>query len=365
MAMEKSVVSISAARRDTAAFVAPFFEMQGLYNRHADAHDASSTASHIPDNSLVFIEGTSVKYDSTQDMVGMTTRIRDHYGVTSSEYKDFKAVSVRAHKRMLDETDNEDFSHYAAQLAVDLAEKDCAVYRADLLASPNRICANQEEEHFLRNGSVGIGGPIQELTLSGGLDKAEGTQRVLKKLIKACATSFVYQHSRESIATDLIALRTHSLIESGLAFQLSGGNSGQVQTSVVYGSAHARSLTSKIKSVGFEMDYQVLNDMEEHRYLEEEAGFGRRYRYEILNAVRWLVGECMPERSLPASADIYRVAAAMQEGEVANETDLLRRSARVIQGGVLFSEVDNLVSSIEAEIIKTSVSAGVYTRDGI
>lgn len=255
-------------------------DLTAIFNSHGDQVDAAQSVEHVEPDSLVFIEGhcsTPSAQIGTNELARYNF-LRMEYGTHSREYNSYKNTLIENA-----ESDTYapalsylDFSQSAAKQRSLLVEKNCIVLTADYVnlegAGPNINTTLAESSKH----------PFTGTTLS--------TGKRIRKLEKNVSKSFNVHKFREECAAELIAVQTAGIMHSHNTQALNHTRGNKLTSYIIYGTAHAHSLTHEIEEQNINLiQTKIIDPLPEHMYLDEsdkafDANFNRRVAHAAIKA---------------------------------------------------------------------------------
>lgn len=233
---------------------AGILDVTAIYNRHGTAEDAHASTELIEPDSVVYIEATGAPATTFP-----LTAYKRLYG---------KDEAYQAKKNDFLQTLHEDegspienaraFPAHSNALYRDLVEKDCDIINADLGTWT---------------------GPLHDSTLrsfqSNSLDIVYNTKphtgiaRDLQAMAQLTAENAYGHQVREHVACNVIAVDAARLYRNPrLAANTTHTPEGRVNAYLIYGTAHARSLTSKLTQAGIQTAPVEIKTLHEHQYID-------------------------------------------------------------------------------------------------
>ena len=342
---------------DNARFISPMFEVTGLYNRHATTEDALQTTAEIPDKSLVFIEGVADAYEG-EHMLEQLNRVRTYYGAQSPKYREVKERLVEACEELLEKDEAGEFEHHQLMLGMNLMKKECVVHIADFPGySPS---ADKRDVDVMQYADKYVGAPMISALERGDLREPSGAASAFKKLSYACIAALHYQDMREYAGTLRIASAMNAIGEGvfGSDPRFSRSNDGKVLTSIVYGTSHAHSLSSKLNTyLGMNVEQRILTPIAEHQYQDEKLDgeiIHRRVNFELARAMYWLNDEMTEGHPAPDMDVLFRrIDELIPRSSEGKDTSL--RIVKVLQGASRgtdrwLRDMDSLLYDFDAKL---------------
>lgn len=222
-----------------------------IYNSHGSGEAAYETARAIKPNSLVFIEGCGGDI-SMPELVDRVGSARVQYGRESKTYQDFKKLvyDIYAQQSTVPDSSPNDYTQHASVLAMELISKDCIVITADHFDSWGD--GDEKDAESKRNHHIT---KLVDLVQGGGQDY-DGllSSGIYRRYISDTKDVVLANEIREKEAVAMIIGSIAAYYQdphaSTTLMEMKDQDIDKIPTYVVYGSAHARSLTQRLSSKG-------------------------------------------------------------------------------------------------------------------
>jgi len=281
----RELVPLADAHAEMLQRAANSLDMTAIYNRHSFPTDAEKSVELVEPNSIVFIEGYIL--EPTNNVNNQSLQALNHLhltlGTDSEAYQLYKEALIDTCESEVTKPAGSvaDFNaHYAKEISL-LAQKDCLIYTADLINTPGfSKYVNLDDEFFKNNTSrpqpISVGAQLRN------------TRRRL-------VNDYENHTIRELMATRLVMANTAGILvqHPAAATTLRHAPSGKLQSYIIYGTAHAASMTEKLTSAGIDTDIEIIDPVEQHLYLDRtieefDKNLHRRIGHKTLTNLSYL-----------------------------------------------------------------------------
>lgn len=287
----KSSVDKNAERLQAAASQ---LELHAIFYRHQEVSDAEESVSLIDNDSIVYLEG--IRFDPIEtlllsDEVEAIGNYKCLYGKDEVYYR-MKEELVGEITNYLENGDksDENFDSYTATKYKLLLEKDCRVVIADY-----RHQINPQSQSYYDKLTAKVKQTVGERQhdIFRSVVSESNTNKQLRKLKKHISNEFIVHDMREQIATDFIIHDVADIVSNPEAdMNILRTPSGKIKSYLIYGTAHARSLTNKIADRGIEVITHEPIPLQSTRYLDLDRemhaqNYARTLALVALSGISW------------------------------------------------------------------------------
>lgn len=269
-------IAMSELHRNDMRNALSYFDITGIFNQHGTAEDAQASAAQVEPDSIVYVEGFSTSTIATKtiyDHLSILAEIRRKTG-KSEHYLALKHMlleSVRDCQTKLEAFPPEnprDFSAHCLEEIRLLVEKDCDVLLADYYhySSDNPQIAEGAafSSNFVEKSTDAyFSSPFSDVRVGDGVGKH------VIRLAKTLNNYTVSNDTREFYSSIRIGADALQIADAPEWLpNIHRNASGKVRTYVIYGTAHAKSLTRQLEQMGAAINPVIVNAIPENEYLE-------------------------------------------------------------------------------------------------
>lgn len=269
-------------------------ELHAIYYRHQEVADAVEVVKLIDDDSVVYLEGirfSPVGEALLSDDVESIGKYRRTFGkdVTYFQMKQECLEYIDGYLASGNDND-EDFDPYTATKYRMLLEKDCEIIIADY-----RHCIDPARQEIIDKVTAKVRQSVGERQhdIFRAIETTGDVQTHVAKLERLITNEYEIHTMRERIATDTVIDDMASIIDdpSTLA-RMNHAESGKVKSYIIYGTAHARSLTHKMTKRGVEVVNHEPVPLRNSRYLDVDyrahrRNYARTLALTALSGISW------------------------------------------------------------------------------
>lgn len=276
------------------------FEFKGIYNRHANNQDARDSVALVEPDSIVYIEGYSTqnfKGETLHDWARILSGLKREGGKDEGYY-DFKdellrkIISLQWQDNQREKASDDFSEHMLEQLRL-LIEKDCDVLIADYRSIENSSVQDHVDRvsRFIEDSLDG--GTSLDLS---SIDTHRGNSKRTTALINETFNEADAHDLRELHAGIIIGSDAVEILQNPSRFVKAPRNAdGKIRAYVIYGTAHAFSLSHRLEQMGASIEPSIINELPASRYFENdigefEANRRRRYALKAIKSVMYYMG---------------------------------------------------------------------------
>lgn len=241
-----------------------------IYNRHGSPTHAEQSVAHIEPNSYVFIEGFD--FDGNREMDEPFTLLSElhlRHGINHEAYRELKQNLLNniASEIYRPAEHSYDFAQHKLRELELLLKKDCLVHFADF-RRPEHIDVPDNLIDFYDQFAVHANDILQPVIPSSiAKDAGIGKAIVNAEQIMRNAYSAHFQREYTAAFTVLQHGAIYAMTNSARR-DVNLNEGGQVKAYMIYGTAHARSLTQQFIEAGMEPRVVIVNPLTEASYIE-------------------------------------------------------------------------------------------------
>lgn len=265
-----------------------------IFNRHATAGDAEHSTAVIEPGSAVFIEGFSATPGVNADIHFMLKGLSAAlclYGSESNTYLELKQTTLTHINTYAFEPARKysDFHVNQCREIALLLEKDCYVafadYDQDGIRGENATQREERNEAFYEHQQASS----QNHLLNYG-STSHNLAKTIRSIQKAERSEYIKHFQREHFAVNSYYDNLLFINQSDKGRELAHTPSGKLKTYVIYGTAHARSLTERFKEWGATPQPHITHPLHESEYIpaRPDAYVDNFHRHIALGAFRSL-----------------------------------------------------------------------------
>ncbi len=254
-------------------------ELTAVFGSHGSGKDALEASRVIEPDSIVYIEGARLEvYDGIDEFKYLALHKRKHG--KDGDYYEHKGALAKGLKKELSKIRRKKMmrpllngrgydlgeQEHEIVLHSELLTKDCEVINADF-----RFMRGDESEQQAEALSIEIAKIRDEhpLLIVGVMKKGDDINEVLSRLSKSVWRTAVVHNLRETMARTIILNDINRIVGNPQWFMNAPRSpSGKIKASVIYGTAHARSLSAKFAERGVEVKPLELKSLPESQYLD-------------------------------------------------------------------------------------------------
>jgi hypothetical protein len=277
-----------------------------VYGTHGDVDDAQRSLAYVEPDSVVFLEGYTIQPHANLAyerglMVLNDYRLRS--GKDSAEYQNLKQAllgEVTAHEKDYVPSGPLDFMANTFSKLKGLLQKDCLIYYAD---HKDIALAEAEEfnQQFRKDAAY-----IANVDLPR-IESESGVGRAIKHLRASVKGELLAHALRESRAAIALLIQVADIARSYDTASLMKAN-GKLKSYLLYGTAHARSLTWQFTSRGMRPQVVEVEPLSEELYIDtlmapDYNNHGRRLGYVALRSLTYDLLE--PESARTITSESY------------------------------------------------------------
>ena len=250
-------------------------DITGIYNRHATAEDAHASAEYIEPGSIVYIEGLNLNTPGQLNTHPLTIHKR-LYG-QDNDYNVLKNYYLRQlnEQTQTPSMDNEPFCfpEHSTALYHDLIEKDCDIIVADFATRKSF----PEEAINILQGNLAT----SHTNIVSAIQPYTGVGRHVQTLAAMTHKKANMHNLREMFAVRAVVRDASILMDYRTTTEDTPRTSdGKLRAYLVYGTAHTRSLTHKLRDTGITTNAIEVSPISEPEYIDAtiESFYNNRLR---------------------------------------------------------------------------------------
>lgn len=251
------------------------FEITGVFNTHTTIEDAQKSIEMVEPNSVVYIEGYDTQSSELRSFAHYAQLLTESKRLKGKDsyYDEFKSALLAEAREAQQRPPSPDihrprFYLHTIETIRRLIEKDCDVKTADYLHT--LASSNSEELASTVSGFISSAFKQEDDASFNTIQPSTGTAQYLAELSKTVKMSKAAHFERERFASIIMSADAVSILSNtNHANNLPRTPSGKIKSYVLYGTAHARSLTHELRSAGASVRPIVVRDIAEHLYLDK------------------------------------------------------------------------------------------------
>lgn len=228
-------------------------DMYLIYGAHGTKEDAINTASHVPQDSIVLLEG--INYSGILHPLECLGVYRLMFGKDSEKYKEVKDAIINACTvsdiDIIGHNNTPDWPDHEREMVKQLAEKDCVVVLMDFMASHEDDTTishktkidNKQIGELMVKGSQLLGG-IGSLPYDSGASFYQARE---KQLFELTQINNVREQFGIQRAENVLRQYKHYPDFAGEFQNLCDPDIAQTPAYLIFGAMHAKSLTKRLK----------------------------------------------------------------------------------------------------------------------